>query len=345
MALKIMRGDIAQMRCDAIVNPTNRYMMPGGGADLAIHQAAGDALFAMCQTLGGLEVGTVKITPGYELPCKFVIHTVGPRWLGGNCLERTLLQSCYTEALKAAKACKCKSIAFPLIASGLYGYPKDDVLQAALEVFKRFLSDNEMSIYLVIYNQDEYDLHEDLKTELAAYIDENYDESDGVELCVLRDCMRMGAPMLAVDEETELVDSSVTFDGGQDNSQFDKEEDIFKNMYDIFSVRLMKFIDESEKKISDVECYKRANVSKQTWYKILNEEGYRPSKKTVISFAIALELDLESTQSLLASAGFILSRSSRFDLIIMYCIHKKIYDILEVEGILFKHLQETLGGK
>ena len=343
MALKIMRGDIAQMRCDAIVNPTNRYMMPGGGADLAIHKAAGDALFAMCQTLGGLEVGTVKITPGYELPCKFVIHTVGPRWQGGNCLERTLLQSCYTEALKAAKACKCKSIAFPLIASGLHGYPKDDVLQAALEVFNRFLSDNEMDIALVIYNQDEYDLRGDLKTELAAYIDEHYDETDDAELYELCDCRCIKTRKLCTDEEAQLVHSCAIYEDEQSDLQFDKEEDIFKNMYDRFSVRLMNFID--EQKMSDVECYKKANVSKQTWYKILNEEGYRPSKKTVISFAIALELDLEATQSLLASAGFILSRSSRFDLIIMYCIHKKIYDILEVEGILFKHLQETLGGK
>ena len=340
MALKIIRGDIAQMKCDAIVNPTNRYMMPSGGADLAIHQAAGEALLAMCQTLGGLDVGSVKVTPGYGLPCKFVIHTVGPRWLGGDCQERTLLQSCYIEALKAAKGCKCESIAFPLIASGLHGYPKDDVLSAALEVLEGFLQENEVDVYLVIYNKDEYDLNACLKEELSAYLDEHYGCDDLEEgLGTISDCCECDSEIDICKPYSALPLSSCK----ESELSFASEEELFKNMYDSFAVRLMKFID--ERKMSDVSCYKKANVSKQTWYKILNEKDYKPSKKTVISFAIALELDFEETQSLLASAGFILSKSSRFDVIIMYCIYKKIYNIFEVEGILFHHLQETLGGK
>lgn len=354
MALKIIRGDIVTMECDAIVNATNRDMYPSGGVDLAIHKAAGDALFRVCQTLGGLDIGAVKITPGFKLPCRIVIHTVGPRWLGGDFREEELLRACYVEALRTAKACKCESIAFPLISSGLYGYPKDSVLQVALAVFKEFLEGNEMQIYLVIYDKEEYDLNDELKADLAAYLDKHYVEDETeTDLDEELDESLDGEFADAERSAETLTDCKTLQEAGDfcvaqriykcPSPTFDSEENLFKDMYDVFSVRLLKFID--EKGMDDVECYKKANVSKQTWYKILNEKGYKPSKKTVISFAIALHLNIEEAQSLLASAGFILSKSSRFDVIIMYCITKKIYDIFDVEAILFHHLQETLGGK
>ena len=154
MPFKIIREDIAKMECDAIVNPTNEDLEPGGGIDAAIHELAGKELYKMCQSIGGLSVGKAKITPAYNLPCKYIIHTVGPWWNGGDNNEKEYLQSCYIEALKIAKATKCQSIAFPLISSGTYGYPKDQVLKVALEVIKEFLYENDMLIYIVIFDKD-----------------------------------------------------------------------------------------------------------------------------------------------------------------------------------------------
>ena len=350
MSLKIIRGDITTMACDAIVNATNHHLYPGGGVDLAIHKAAGEALFQYTKRLGGLDVGSVKIAPGYNLPCKFVIHTVGPRWQGGNCHEHTLLRSCYIEALTVAKACKCQSIAFPLIASGTYGYPKEEVVEIALDAFKAFLNEEEkqgknqteMQIYLVIYDGDEFELREEVKADLSAYIDEHYcaditDNEGGLQQ-IFQDCTAVRLSCERMEEMDCAILPSERLRSFSAPS-FDSEN-LFKDMYDIFSVRLLKFID--EKNMNEVECYKKANVSKQTWYKILNEKDYKPSKKTVIAFALALRLTIDEAQSLLASAGFILSKSSRFDLIIMYCLTKKIYNIIDVDALLFHHLKETL---
>ena len=350
MSLKIIRGDITTMACDAIVNATNHHLYPGGGVDLAIHKAAGEALFQYTKRLGGLDVGSVKIAPGYNLPCKFVIHTVGPRWQGGNCHEHTLLRSCYIEALTVAKACKCQSIAFPLIASGAYGYPKEEVVEIALDAFKAFLNEEEkqgknqteMQIYLVIYDGDEFELREELKADLSAYIDEHYtaDESGEEEYTDGEDEGTENSVCLCAEiEEVDFCVVQSAYISKPAAPTFDADN-LFKDMYDSFPVRLLKFID--EKGMDDVECYKKANVSKQTWFKILNEKGYKPSKKTVIGFALSLHLTVDEAQSLLAAAGFILSRSSRFDVIIMYCLTKKIYNVIDVNALLFHHLKETL---
>ncbi|MGN0611071.1 MAG: macro domain-containing protein [Ruminiclostridium sp.] len=347
MPLQIIRQDITKVNCDAIVNPSNRYLYPSGGADLAINKAAGEKLYAACKEIGGVETGKAVITPGFDLPCKFVIHTSGPYWEGGGHGERELLISCYKSALLLAKENGCESIAFPLISSGVYGYPKDQVLKLAINTISEFLFQNEMMVYLVVFDKKAYQFSEKLFSGITSYIDDYYvlEHSDNErdrryitslfseesEMCSTKE----SAPAAAEKASCFRMESAPA------NKLSDIED--FIKLDEGFSVKLLKLID--AKGISDVECYKKANVSKQTWYKIMNDKHYKPNKKTVISFAVALELTLDETQSLLASVGFILSNSSLFDVIIMYCISNGIYSVLDIDSVLFSYDQETLYSK
>ncbi len=348
MPFKIIREDITKIKCDAIVNPTNKDLYPGGGVDMAIHKAAGEALLTACQNLGGLSVGKAKLTPAYNLPCKYVVHTVGPRWQGGNQGEKELLQSCYREALKIAVGTKCESIAFPLISSGLYGYPKDQVLQVALEVIKEFLYENDMLVYLVVFDKAAYSLSEQLQYGVTAYIDDNYEglQPQTFDRGQRRERNRFSGERresirgedVFTHRETGDYDSGL-WDGGFADG-LDDSDGLEKMTQKGFGATVIKLLD--EKGIDDVECYKRANVSRQTWHKIISNEEYKPTKRTAVALAISMRLTLEETQSLLETAGFILSKSSLFDVIIMFCISKEIYDVYDVDCILFQYDQETL---
>lgn len=343
MPLQIIRQDITKMKADAIVNPTNEYLFPTGGTDLVIHKVAGPELLEECQKLGKCDVGTAKITDAFRLPCRYVIHTVGPVWQGGDKGETELLVSCYNECLRLAKEHSCESVAFPLISSGLYGYPKDKVLKIAINTIGTFLFDNEMTVYLCVYDKKAYELSEKLFSGIESYIDDNYvlrytdNYSESAYILESRkfeenDCCKamatecMSAPDFAVGTPAERVSL-----------------DDFIKLDESFALKLVKLID--AKGISDVECYKKANVSKQTWHKLMTDKHYKPNKKTAISFAIALELSLDETQKLLSSVGFVLSDSSLFDVIIKYCLENEIYDVFEIDLVLFKYDQETLFSK
>ena len=332
MPLHIIRQDITKMECDAIVNAANNSLLGGGGVDGAIHKAAGIALLEECKTLGGCNTGEAKITKGYDLPCKYVIHTVGPVWKNGQNGERALLSSCYKNSLALAKKHGCESVAFPLISSGIYGYPKDKALSVATQVISEFLFDNEMTVYIVVFDKDSYQISQDLFDDVAEYIDDNYASArrEGKR-------SRERKVFTGVYQEFELENLDAFIEYKNEPSLLD----MLENMDDTFAVTLLKLID--LKGISDVECYKKANVSKQTWYKIMNEKDYKPSKNTVISFAIALELSLEETKHLLSTVGFTLSKSSKFDIIIEYFLLNEEYNIFTINETLFKFDQVCLG--
>ena len=316
MPLQIIRQDITKIECDAIVNPSNEMLFPTGGTDLAIHEAAGPELLRQCLVIGGCETGEAVITPAFNLPCRYVIHTAGPVWEGGNSGEETLLVSCYSNCLKTAEENGCRSIAIPLISSGLYGFPKEKVLKTAISTISSFLFENEMLVYLVVFDKTSYELSEKLFSSIQTYIDDNYVQKTCYDCCKSSVMYSMSecCAMSSIDDYIVLDES--------------------------FAQKLIKLID--AKGMDDVACYKRANVSKQTWHKLMTDKNYKPNKKTAVSFAIALELTLQETQNLLSSLGFVLSDSSLSDVIIKYCLENSVYDVFEIDSVLFKYDQETL---
>ncbi|MBQ8429837.1 MAG: O-acetyl-ADP-ribose deacetylase [Clostridia bacterium] len=346
MPLYIIRQDITKVSCDAIVNAANRTLLGGGGVDGAIHRAAGVELFNECRTLGGCDTGDAKITKGYNLPCKYVIHTVGPVWRGGENNEKELLTSCYQKSLALAKEYGCETVAFPLISSGVYRYPKEEALSVAVDTISAFLFDNEMTVYIVVFDKAAFRISEELFDDVAEYIDDHYVEENEVgRILYQRNESISRRPIYSLEHFAPFAaphgEHINVFEEKTEAPQGISLEDMLFEMDDNFAVTLLKLID--VKGITDVECYKRANVSKQTWYKIMNEKSYKPSKNTVIAFAIALELTLEEANRLLATVGFTLSKSSKFDIIIEYFLLNGVYNVFTINETLFKFDQVCLG--
>ena len=330
MPLEIARNDITKMTVDAIVNAANESLLGGGGVDGAIHYAAGPKLLAECKTLGGCKTGKAKITGGYNLPAKYVIHTVGPIYEDGKHGEKDLLESCYRESLDLAKAHNCETVAFPLISSGVYGYPKDQALKVAIDVISDFLLDNEMKVYIVIFDKAAYKISEKLFSDIAEYIDDNYvDEHTDYR----RESIRLNMPMQPIMAADMCECKAMAAD--------DDLDEIIKGIDESFSQMLLRKID--EKGMTDAECYKKANIDRKLFSKIRSDVHYKPSKPTAIAFAISLELSLEETEDMLKKAGFALSHSNKFDIIIEYIISKGNYNIFEINEALFAFDQSLLG--
>lgn len=328
MSLNIVRQDITKMDVDAIVNAANNSLLGGGGVDGAIHRAAGPELLKECALLNGCETGKAKITKGYNLKAKYIIHTVGPIYRGGNFNEEELLTSCYKNSLELAKEHDCESVAFPLISSGVYGYPKKDALNVACRTIEEFLKDNDMTVYIVIFDKKAYEIGSHLRYEVKSYIDDNFVD----EYEIKRD--EKSSRPYSLDEEILTAANKILF------SPEDLDEAV-KTLDESFSQMLLRKID--EKGMTDAECYKKANIDRKLFSKIRNDIHYRPKKQTAVAFAIALELDLEETNELLEKAGYALSHSKKFDVIIEFFIKKKIYDIIEINQTLFDFDECLLG--
>lgn len=329
MPLQIIRQDITKMKVDAIVNTTNEKMVGYSGVDLAVHEGAGPLLDVECQKFAPLGLGTAKITKGYNLDAKYIIHTSGPVWQGGLEGESILLKSCYVESLKLAVEYGCESVAFPLISSGVYGYPKDQVLKFATWVITEFLFDHELMVYLCVFDRTSYEFSKELFTEISeliddGYVEERHEQTERFRKEILCEACAFDAPLVC----ENATDTSL--------------HEYMKSIDKSFAYKLFDLID--ERGMSDVECYKKANVDKKTFSKLkCNPDTYRPSKQTAVAFAIALKLNLDETQDLLASAGLTLSRSFPFDKIIRYFIQKEMYDIFEINEALFEFDQVLLG--
>ena len=333
MPLQIIRQDITKIECDAIVNAAKPSLSGGGGVDGAIHHAAGPGLLEECKTLGGCKTGQAKITKGYNLPCKYVIHTVGPVWKGGAKGEKEFLYSCYIESLKLAKEFNCESVAFPLISSGVYGYPKDKAFKVAIDAISEFLMENDMTIYVAVFDKSALSVSQKLFNKIKEYIDDNYvDENAFIRR---RNIFEAPDIPMATPMAEEYYSCSVC------ECESISIEDALERIDESFSQMLLRKID--EKGMTDSQCYKKANIDRKLFSKIRNDINYKPKKTTAIAFAIALELSLDETKDMLLKAGFALSHSNKFDIIIEYFIVNGNYNIFEINEALFQFDQSLLG--
>lgn len=355
MPLQIIRNDITKVKCNAIVNAANSTLLGGGGVDGAIHRAAGRGLLLECMRLGGCRVGQAKITKGYNLPCKYVIHTVGPKWKGGNNGEKELLIRCYKNSLALAKDNNCKSVAFPLISSGVYGYPMNEAFKTAADTIAEFLMHYDMLVYIVVYNKNAVTASGKLFKDIAQYIDDNYvDEHspyDGRRVNDLGESMPLPQSSFfdaqynhTAEESASPKDDIFTQPlrgDSAEQSSYSLNKFLKETMDESFSEMLLRLID--ERAMKDSECYKKANIDKRLFSKIRSNPDYKPSKPTVLAFCIALELPLSETNQMLMKAGFALSHSSKFDIIVEYFIKQNKYNIFEINEALFAFDQCLLG--
>ncbi len=330
MPLQIVRNDITKMNVDAIVNAANESLLGGGGVDGCIHRAAGPELLAECRTLHGCKTGSAKITGGYKLPCKYVIHTVGPIWTDGKSGERELLISCYRTSLELAKEHGCESVAFPLISSGVFGYPKDKALKVAVDTISDFLLENDMTVFIVIFDRKTYQISGKLFADIASYIDDRYVDEH-------TDSSSLQNRRMHMLDEAKCIIASENLAEGKPLSLDDALDQIDES----FTEMLLRKIDESG--MTDAEVYKKANVDRRLFSKIRSDVNYKTSKPTAIAFAIALELTLDETNDFLMKAGFALSHSNKFDLIIEYFIKNGNYNVFEINEALFAFDQVLLG--
>lgn len=363
MPLIIIRADITTMTCDAIVNAANCTLLGGGGVDGAIHKAAGRQLLEECRGLGGCKTGEAKITSAYKLPAKYVIHTVGPVWQGGSNNEKHLLESCYLNSLRLAKEYNCESVAFPLISSGIYRYPKAEALRVATDVISDFLSENDMQVYITVFDKKAFEISESLYDNVSQYIDDNYADER-----LQQESISQLLPTMSVNEaERKRNGFFSNIFSGKCSKPRDKEmyaeatlcevpesapmpaakealpslDGMLESLDESFSQMLLRIIDEKE--MTDAQCYKKANIDRKLFSKIRNNIHYNPKKTTVLAFAIALELSIEETKDMLMKAGYALSHSNKFDVIIEYFILNRRYNIFEINEVLFKFDQSLLG--
>ena len=377
MPFYIVRNDITNMRVDAVVNAANPSLLGGGGVDGAIHRAAGPALRDYCLALGGCAVGQAVLTPGFGLPAPWIIHTVGPVWCGGDRGEEALLRACYRESLALALEKNLSSVAFPLLSAGVYGYPREQALSVAVSEIRTFLLRHEMEIWLVVYDSESYRLSSDLMGDIRAFIDETFvsahteapsnrrehiqmtlqsmpeaDFGASFASCPLppapasaRPAQSKPAPPYPASASPKPAREKTTLRRDREKaSEPVSASDLdlrLRTLDESFSQMLLRKID--EKGITDAACYKRANVDRKLFSKIRSDPGYRPSKPTAIAFAIALELPLEQTRELLMKAGYALSHSNKFDVIIEYFILRGNYDVFQINEALFAFDQSLLG--
>ena len=354
MPFQIIRNDITKVHADAIVNTANPKPVIGGGTDSGIYAAAGaEQLLDARKKIGEIQPGNAVETPAFQLDAKYIIHTVGPVWIDGMHGESDVLHNCYEQSLDLADKLGCTSIAFPLIATGVYGFPKNIALDIALTEIGKFLLTHEMRVILVVFDRKALELSKTLVRGITEYIDdhavkhlrqveyEDYTSSVRQRIAVERN--------LAAEHRRHL--DSVTPEDAKDapppSSPIFSDiagkslDEVLNGSEDTFQQRLFRLIDASG--MDDVTVYKKANIDRKVFSRIRCKQDYKPKKRTAVAFAIALHLDMETMIDLLSRAEIAFSPSNKFDLIISYFITNKIYNIFEINATLFKYGQPILG--
>jgi O-acetyl-ADP-ribose deacetylase (regulator of RNase III) len=343
MPLTIVRQDITKMKVDAIVNAANTDLQMGGGVCGAIFSVAGAReLQAACNVVAPIKTGEAVITPGFALPAKYVIHAVGPVYRDGKHGEESLLRAAYTNSLRLAALNECAGIAFPLISSGIYGYPKADALRVATAAIQDFLfdDDNDIDVTLVVFDKAAFTVSRDLLSEVQSYIDEHYVDDHTVMRRKFLDIETKA--MQEADEAIVFEEARAAMPAPRMTQAVPPSlDDLVGNLDEPFSATLLRLIDAKGK--TDADVYKRANIDRKLFSKLRNKD-YRPGKKTVVALCVALELTIDEADDLLERAGFALSRSVKFDVIVEYFITSGKYDVFEINNVLFEYDQPILGG-
>ncbi len=326
MPFEIIRQDITKMKVDAIVNSTNPEPVVGGSTDRKIHQAAGPKLIEERKRFGYLKTSEAVMTQGYLLPAKHVIHTVGPIYRGGIAGEAKQLKDAYLNSLKVADQNHLESIAFPLISSGTFGYPKDQALDLAIDAIKSFLVDHEMLVYLVVYDDTSFKLSKERVKNVESYLSEHYAFGEDYRHATFEDSY------ISIKHFNTMEEVS---------SSKRHLADVIDELDETFTQKLFRLI--NEKKLNETDVYKGANMSRQHFSKIRSDDHYQPKKETVMGLAIAMKLSLDETKDLLESAGYAISPSMKFDMIVQYHIENKIYDLYQVNLVLYHYEQKLIG--
>ncbi len=320
------------MQSDAIVNAANTELQMGGGVCGAIFKAAGvKELQAACNELSPIQTGEAVITPGFALSAKHIVHTAGPVYRDGKHGEADLLRACYINSLTMAAENDCESIAFPLISSGIFGYPKTNALQVATQAIQDYLAEHDMDVYLAVFDKDAFTISEQLLGGVESYIDEHY-VNEHID-------RRRGISLLDVERSAIFAEEAMSMPIAAAAKGLDE---VIENLDEPFSQTLLRLIDAKGK--TDVEVYKRVNIDRRLFSKIRSGKAYMPSKRTVIALVIALELALSETEDFLNRAGYALSHSQKFDVIVEYFIVGGRYDIFEINEVLFHYDQPVRGG-
>lgn len=343
MPFTIVRQDITKMKVDAIVNAANTDLQMGGGVCGAIFKVAGAAqLQAACDKLAPIKTGEAVITPAFGLPTKIIIHAAGPVYRQWNKEQNEqYLRVAYMNSLKRAVENDCETIAFPLISSGIYGYPKDEALQVATSAIHDFPIDNDLDVTLVVYDKAAFSISRELLGAVESYIDEHYVETHEIRRRQLLDVERdaIYEADKAVTKYNEPIFEEMLAPSVGAPAPLD---DLVGNLDEPFSQMFLRLIDAKE--MSDVAVYKRANLDRKLFSKIRSNKGYMPSKRTAIALAVALKLSLDETDDLLERAGYALSHAVKFDVIVEYFITNGKYDVFEINEVLFEYDQPLLGG-
>ena len=347
MPYQIIRNDITRVKADVIVNTANPHPVIGRGTDSAIYAAAGEKqLLAARKEIGDIARGEVAVTPAFNLPAKYIIHTVGPSWEGGDHGERDILHACYRNSLRKAAELKAESIAFPLIATGVYGFPKDEALKIAMAEIQGFVLEHDMKVILVVFDMKAFELSGRLVGEIDQFIDEHgvgaareaeYGDFDSEEWRRRRIERRQAE----AEKEMRFRSAEPENAGASSGEKEDRSlDEMLLQSGETFQQQLFRYIKDRGLKNSTV--YNRANMDRKLFSKISKNVNYQPKKKTALALAIALELDLPDVEDLISRAGFALSPSNRADLIVEYFVTQKKYDIMEIDSALFDYGQPTL---
>ena len=379
MPFSIVRNDIARVHADVLVNAANTHLAEGGGVCGALFAAAGrEQMRAACDAIGGCPTGSAVATPAFNLPARWCVHAVGPIWRGGGHGEEAALRSCYQSMFARVAELGVRSVAYPLISAGNYGYPAEAALAVAREETRAFLAKHDdIEVTLVVFDRSAVRLGSALEQEIREYIDDEYVAQSpharrrGAELeREARWAAGIVVPAAAKPEtadaesaarKVDLSAFSFTGDVAEETASDGAAlrayaaaapvsaagaaptelDDLLEHLDAGFSETLLALID--QRGLADAEVYHRANLSRQLFSKIRSNPAYRPTKPTAVALAMALELDVPATQDLLSRAGLTLSRTSKFDVIVRFFLERGIYDIYQLNEALFAYDQPLVG--